>query len=74
MKVYVIYLNETEGMILVSAKSKERAKELFLTSRASPVHLNEIDLEDVKVDVYPTRMMVGTDMEAIGEYCVSTDL
>lgn len=74
MKVYVIYLNETEGMILVYANSAERAMELFRTSKASPAIEREIDLKDVKVEIYPTQMVVETDIEGIGEYCISEDL
>lgn len=74
MNVFTISLNETEGMILVYANSKEKAMELFLTSEASPVHINEIDLDDVKVDIYPTRMKIEINTEAIGEWCISQDL
>lgn len=74
MDVFVIYLNETEGMILVYANSKEQAKELFLTDKASPVHINQVDLEDIKVNVYPTEMKINTSAEGIGEWCLSRDL
>ncbi len=74
MKIFAIYLNETEGMILVCANSEEKAMELFLTSEASPVHLNGIDLEDVKVDIYPTRLLVEKKTEEVEEWCISQDL
>lgn len=74
MKVFVVYLNETEGMVLVCANSEERAMELFKTSKGSPVIERGIDLEDVKVDIYPTQIVVENDIEGIGEYCISTDL
>ena len=74
MNVFVIYLNDTEGMVLVFANSKKKAMELFLTNETSPVHVNEINLEDVKVEVYPTQMQFDTDSEGIGEYCISANL
>lgn len=74
MNVFAIYLNDTEGMILVCAHSEERAMELFKTSKWSPVHLNGIDLEDVKIDCYPTKMYKETNIEGFEDYCISTGL
>jgi hypothetical protein len=74
MKIYVIYLNQTEGMVLVYADSEERAMELFLKNEASPIHTNGLDLDGIKIDIYSTRMHIDTTTEEIGDYCVSTDL
>lgn len=60
MKVFSVYINDNQAMLIIAAKDERQAYDTLMSNNESPIVEQEIDLTGANLNIHEEKMLSTT--------------